>query len=768
MDGENESVALNAAEGDTTDPESPAQETSLPPPAEPQSTDPISDGNPIQEENEARQGSPDDNDELTQEDSTEYLLQAAQNGNKAEVERVLSTGRVDINSHSGFRNETALHKATRSGHLEVVEMLLERPDIKVDAVTSGSKTVLHLAAESGQLKMMQLLLERTRIDIDAAGYRGETALHIAAEGGSLDIVQELLKKHANINKMDGIKDSALHKAAEQGHFEIVQEILQWAVDQGKTAPNSDSTANQGDGPKEPVQLFDINAKNISGDTALTLAAWKGHSKVVEILLQQNANVDEADDCGTMPLAMAAYEGHVDIVKILLAHNSKTEPKDRWGFTALTGAIWYNYIEIVEKLLAANAALEDRGDDGNTPLHFAAARGHADVVKLLLDKKAEIDAQNDDGWTPVFSAVKEGHYEVLECLLEWENPSPNLNISTSDGRSLLYEAAERWTTENTGNGTNNETEEVNDTAPDDRGSTKSKDREPMDSSGQGNGISLYERITDLLLRKIVLDEDGRRIELIRAASRKQDPKTWRFLFKKMSWQKLSRTDLEKEADFVWHATNGEHKKLRELLKKEANLPSEGRPEDKYTVLQWAAYLGMYVIVWKLIRNGWQSEDKRKAALDVAEERRKLLQAPTQEATESRGNPEEKDGKPDNIPTRKPGDRKMEGKQPILRSAVRATERTTERRTERTEKDPESQIDYSITVDILKDPPFLEVSNEPVPDTQHPSHPKTFEEISGNSSPPWSTFTRGTREWNSSASLAQWRTLSTTRTLDRRRS
>jgi ankyrin repeat protein len=551
MDGENESVALNPAEGDTTDPESPAQETPPPPPAEPQSTDPISDGNSIQEEDEAGQGSPDDNDEATQEDYTEFLLQAAQNGDKAEAERLLLTGRVDIKSYSESTNKTALHKATRSGQLDVVKWLLQRPEIKVDAVTSDSETVLHLAAESGQLTMMQLLLEHTKIDIDAADAHGKTALHIAAEGGSLDIVQELLKKHANINEMDEIEESALHKAAEQGHAEIVQEILRLAKKQGETAPNSDSTANQGDGPEEPVQLFDIDAKNTNGDTALTLAAWKGHSKVVELLLKQNANVDEADKYGATALAGAAYEGHLDIVDILLAHNSKTEQKDEWGFTALTRAIWNNHSEIVARLLAANAPLEERGEDGDTPLHFAAARGHAGIVKVLLSMKAKIDAQDDFGRTPVFFAVKGGHYEVLECLLEWENPSPNLNISTWDERSPLYEAAEMWMTENTGNGINNETEESNDTAPDDRGSTKSKDREPMDSSGQGNGISPYKRITDLLLRKI--DEDGRRIELIRAASRKQDPKTWRFLFKKMSWPTLSRTNLEnleKEANYVW--------------------------------------------------------------------------------------------------------------------------------------------------------------------------------------------------------------------------
>ncbi len=270
---------------------------------------------------------------MTQEDSTEFLLQAAQNGDKAKVERVLSAGQVDINSHSESTNETALHKATRSGQLEVVKMLLGRPEIDVDAVTSDSETVLHLAAESGQLKMVQLFLERRGIDVDAANALGRTALHIAAEGGSLDIVKELLMKHANINKMDGDEESPLHKAAERGHDGIVQALLDLAVDQGETAPDSDSTANRGDSPKEPVQLFDINAKNINGDTAFTLAAWKGHRKVVELLLSKNANVDEADNYGTTALTMATIDNHVDVVEIFLGHNAKTEPKDKAGFTA---------------------------------------------------------------------------------------------------------------------------------------------------------------------------------------------------------------------------------------------------------------------------------------------------------------------------------------------------------------------------------------------------------------------------------------------------
>ena len=44
-------------------------------------------------------------------------------------------------------------------------------------------------------------------------------------------------------------------------------------------------------------------------TALFWAARKGHEKVVKVLLQHSACVDQADDEGTTPLAAAAFAGH---------------------------------------------------------------------------------------------------------------------------------------------------------------------------------------------------------------------------------------------------------------------------------------------------------------------------------------------------------------------------------------------------------------------------------------------------------------------------
>ena len=51
-----------------------------------------------------------------------------------------------------------------------------------------------------------------------------------------------------------------------------------------------------------------------------MAAFRGHQKVVDLLLQNNADVNAKDLEGFTALVMAAKYGHIDIVKLLLQNN----------------------------------------------------------------------------------------------------------------------------------------------------------------------------------------------------------------------------------------------------------------------------------------------------------------------------------------------------------------------------------------------------------------------------------------------------------------
>ena len=61
---------------------------------------------------------------------------------------------------------------------------------------------------------------------------------------------------------------------------------------------------------------DVNAKKNNGRTALMIASYFGHPKVVKVLLDKGARVDEKDSSGYLALDFAKSGNHKEIVEML--------------------------------------------------------------------------------------------------------------------------------------------------------------------------------------------------------------------------------------------------------------------------------------------------------------------------------------------------------------------------------------------------------------------------------------------------------------------
>ena len=100
---------------------------------------------------------------------------------------------------------------------------------------------------------------------------------------------------------------------------------------------------------------------------LSLAAARGHTEVVKILLKAGADVNANDNHGLTPSHCAAGEGHPEAAKILLKAGAEVNAKDKNGWTSLHWAAFRGYTETAKVLLKARAEANAKDKWGKTPL-----------------------------------------------------------------------------------------------------------------------------------------------------------------------------------------------------------------------------------------------------------------------------------------------------------------------------------------------------------------------------------------------------------------
>ncbi len=119
---------------------------------------------------------------------------------------------------------------------------------------------------------------------------------------------------------------------------------------------------------------------------LNAAAFHGHSRLCQYLIEQGANVNKPlPDTGESPLhaalCTANRQAHDAVIKVLLANganpNCTTKPS-----------------------VETDHFMRDCRTKGETPLHRAAAFGTEGTIQMLLDAGARIDAKDMNGDSPL--------------------------------------------------------------------------------------------------------------------------------------------------------------------------------------------------------------------------------------------------------------------------------------------------------------------------------------------------------------------------------
>lgn len=185
------------------------------------------------------------------------LMLAAVRDQPSFVMKLLLDG-VDPNQADEQRN-TALHKALMEESERVVKLLIEHPQMDVNAINQAGETPLMLAALRGRLPWVQALVQRGAL-INEAGF---TALHYACSG------------------------------PDNG-------VTAWLIAQGA----------------------DIDARSPNGSTPLMMASGYGSPDSVDVLLQAGADTRLVNDKGLDVLDFARRSGRPELVQRIEAHRQR--------------------------------------------------------------------------------------------------------------------------------------------------------------------------------------------------------------------------------------------------------------------------------------------------------------------------------------------------------------------------------------------------------------------------------------------------------------
>lgn len=352
------------------------------------------------------------------------LSQAARNGHEDAVNVLLAADKpkLDLNARDAM-GRTALLLAAENGHIDIVRSLVEHK-ANPSMVDFGRKKAWQKAMDKGFISIVEFLLPESNQNVGDRRDINE-ALLMASRRGWTPLANVLLGEGADPNFQNREKCTALHMAAMNGHRDMVEALLAkrsiFPIEDTKGRTALLQATEHGFGSIVGILLArkevkaDANGWKVS--SALLLAAEKGYTKIVELILEIKFGVDLniCTPAGKTAMALAAANGNGTIVKSLLVRGADWRIRDVHERSALQHAAWGGCDDVVEILLKYKAdwgALDKRQQ---TALHLAAERASDKVIQLLLENRVNVNAKSADGQTALHRAAWGGSYKVVALL-----------------------------------------------------------------------------------------------------------------------------------------------------------------------------------------------------------------------------------------------------------------------------------------------------------------------------------------------------------------
>ncbi|KAI4888838.1 hypothetical protein NFI96_023944 [Prochilodus magdalenae] len=308
-------------------------------------------------------------------DDGAVFLAACSSGDTEEVLRLLDRG-ADIN-YANVDGLTALHQMGE--FMMILWRVFER--------LTDYAILLCTACIDDNVDMVTFLVEHGAC-INQPDNEGWIPLHAAASCGYMDIAEYLISQGANVGMVNSEGETPLDIAEEEAMEELLQnEINRQGVDV-EAARKEEERIMLRDARQwlNSGQINDVRHTK-SGGTALHVAAAKGYTEVLKLLIQAGYDVNIKDYDGWTPLHAAAHWGKEEACRILVENLCDMDIVNKVGQTAfdVSDEDVLGYLEELQK--KQNLLMNEKKDVKKSPLiETTTTRDNNQSVKPVKSKE----------------------------------------------------------------------------------------------------------------------------------------------------------------------------------------------------------------------------------------------------------------------------------------------------------------------------------------------------------------------------------------------
>ena len=210
------------------------------------------------------------------------------------------------------------------------------------------------------------------------------------------------KPNSVIQRANGMEP--LHMAALCG----TEEIVMYCV--AKNSPLNGKTESPIEGFSDHTQL-----------TPLHIAAMRGDYGITKMLVEDCAEIEEQDNCGSTPLIdMASVKNtSIETARYLLDQKANVNAKNNDGITPLMCAVLANNIELVKLLVEYGAEINIANNKDETIISMACCKvKNKQIIEYLFDQGAEMSIDDTDPLiVSLYKNKDKISDEIAECVIK---------------------------------------------------------------------------------------------------------------------------------------------------------------------------------------------------------------------------------------------------------------------------------------------------------------------------------------------------------------